>query len=102
MSLSTHVNGTAHGGIAYITLEGDQIVWISADASQSRILLHGSHFRNVVAVVTLVLSALYGIAFLVILVQYLRKRAPKAQQTDKQDKKVYKWSVGTAMLCMVL
>lgn len=101
--MSTHVNQDLKpDGTAVITLEGDQITWYTGDPKQDRIQLLGSDFSNVVAVATLGFSALYGVSFVVILWEYLRRRGPKKTETDKNGKKKYKWSVGTAILCMIL
>lgn len=100
----THVNNQnlPPDGYANITFEGDQIYWKPGDDKQNRILLEGSHFKDVIPVATLAFSALYGVAFVVILWEYLRRRGPKSTVTTKKGKTKYQWSAGTAMLCMIL
>lgn len=102
--MTTHVDNQnlPPDGTAVITLDGDQITWNANDPKQNRIQLQGSGFSDVVAVATLAFSALYGVIFVVVLWEYLRRRGPKKTEKDKQGKKKYKWSVGTAMLCMIL
>lgn len=101
--MSTHVNQNLKpDGVAVITLEGDQITWYRGDDSQKRIKLVGSGFKDVIPVATLGFSALYGVVFVVILWMYLLKRGPKGTMTNKKGKTKYAWSVGTAMLCMIL
>ena len=94
--------GQQYGGIAYITLDGDQIEWLTKDPGTQKILLNGYHFRNAVSVASLAITALYGVVFLGILQQYLRRRGPREWETDSTGKKKYKHSVGTAMGCMML
>lgn len=94
-----------YAGIAYITLDGDQIQWIN-DKNQNRILLNGSHFHDVIPVATLSISALCLLLFVIILWEYIQRvkarnpREPRTPRTERNKK--YKYSVGTAMLCMIL
>ena len=88
-------------GIAYITLDGDQIKWLHGTTNETEILLNGSHFHDAIPVATLAFSALYLLLFLIILWEYLRRRGPRPVPVEKGKKK-YKYSVGTAMGCMLL